>query len=115
MSPRRWQRSGARVTRVTEYQVTSWREIPSLVIAREGETVIKVSLPNYFQEAIDEAAMRLGSIQADAYLEGWGRSAWLTAEGTPDEVAHSVSESIIGEFTDARLAQILDSLSTEGQ
>lgn len=100
---------------MTEYQVTRWREIPSLVVAREGEIVIKVSLPNYFQEAIDEAAMRLGAVQADAYLEGWGRSAWQSAEGTPDEVANNVSQSIIGEFTEARLAQILDSLPTDGQ
>ncbi len=112
MSRRRWPRSEARVTRVTEYQITSWREIPSLVVARSGETVIKISLPARFQEAIDEAAMRLGDIDADAYVAGWARSGWLAGEGTPDQVAHAISESIISEFSELRLAEILDSLQS---
>lgn len=95
---------------MTEYQITSWREIPSLVVARSGETIIKISLPSRFQEAIDEAAMRLGAVDADAYIAGWARGSWLAAEGTPDQVANDVSESIIGEFTELRLLEILDAL-----
>jgi hypothetical protein len=96
---------------VTEYQITRWRDIPSLIVARSGEIVVKVSLPAMFQEAIDEAAMRLGEDDADAYLAGWVRSAWLVAEGTPDEVANSVSSSILNEFSEAHIAAILGSLS----
>ncbi len=44
---------------MAEYQITRWREIPSLVTAREGDQVAKISLSTRFQEAIDEAAMRL--------------------------------------------------------
>jgi hypothetical protein len=95
---------------VTEYQITRWREIPSLVVARSGETTIKVSLAARFQEAIDEAAMRLGDTDADAYLSGWERSDWLPAEGTPDEVAQAVSESLGTEFSESRLTEILDAL-----
>ena len=39
---------------MSEYQIMRWREIPSMVIAREAETTIKVMLASRFQEAIDE-------------------------------------------------------------
>lgn len=67
---------------MTEYQITSWRQIPSL------------------------------AIDADAYVAGWARSGWLAGEGTPDQVAHAISESIISEFSELRLAEILDSLQS---
>jgi len=38
-----------------------------MVMARDGADTIKVMLPARFQEAIDEAAMRMGEIDADAY------------------------------------------------
>ena len=53
-----------------------WREIPSMVMARDGADTIKVMLPTRFQEAIDEAAMRMGEIDADAYTAGWNRDPW---------------------------------------
>lgn len=81
-----------------------------MVVAREGETVVKIGLPNRFQEAIDEAAMRLGDIGADAYLDGWARTAWILADGTPDQVAQTVSQSLIEEFSNQRVNEILDAL-----
>ncbi len=100
---------------MTEYQVTNWREIPSLVIAREGESVVKISLPSRFQEAIDEAAMRLGDVDSDSYLAGWSRGSWIAAAGTPHEVATQLAHSLEEEFSDARLAEILDSLGKPKQ
>ena len=35
---------------MSQYQIMRWREIPSMVIAREGETTIKVMLAARFQE-----------------------------------------------------------------
>jgi hypothetical protein len=55
---------------MSEFQITRWHQIPSMVIARESEQVIKIMLPTRFQEAIDEAAMRMGEIDADAYISG---------------------------------------------
>ena len=75
---------------------------------------MKVSLPLRFQEAIDEAAMRLGDIDADAYIAGWIRGSWQQSDGTPGEVAEAISESIISEFSELKLSQILGSLSTVG-
>ena len=56
---------------MTEIQITKWRDIPSMIVAKDGEDQVKISLPARFQEAIDEAAMRLGEADADAYMDGW--------------------------------------------
>jgi hypothetical protein len=79
---------------VAEYQITYWRELPSLVTARSGELVAKVELPARFQEAIDEAAMQVGDISSDAYLEGWRRGPWIEAEGDPAGVAAAIAAEL---------------------
>jgi hypothetical protein len=95
---------------MSEYQIMRWREIPSMVIARDGQTQIKISLPARFQEAIDEAAMRLGEIDADAYTSGWIRDPWIEAEGTPDALAAKIVADIENELTEAAIASLLDTL-----
>jgi len=81
-----------------------------MVIARDGQTQIKISLPARFQEAIDEAAMRLGEIDADAYTSGWIRDPWIEAEGTPDALAAKIVADIENELTEAAIASLLDTL-----
>jgi hypothetical protein len=95
---------------VTEYQVTYWRDLPSLVVAREGEHVTKSPLDPRFQEAIDEAAMRLGDTGADDYLAGWERSPWTEADGTPSEVLDRVVAELDAEWPADRIARYLDEL-----
>jgi hypothetical protein len=50
-----------------------WRGIPAQVMAKEGRRNARVQLDDRFQEAIDAAAMRAGTIGTDAYLEEWRR------------------------------------------
>ena len=95
---------------MAEYQVTSWRDLPSLVVAREGDAVTKSPLAPRFQEAIDEAAMRLGDTGSDDYLTGWVRGEWTTAEGSPSEVAERVVADIEEQWSEERVAQYLDAL-----
>lgn len=97
-------------TGITEVQVTFWREIPSMVVARRGEEQAKVSLPQRFQEAIDEAAMRLGESSADDYLAGWTRSGWEEYGQDPVEAAQERSEALDNEWSQERLDAYLDSL-----
>ncbi|GDX21057.1 hypothetical protein LBMAG08_02840 [Actinomycetes bacterium] len=87
-----------------------WREIPSMVIARSGETTIKIMLASRFQEAIDEAAMRLGEIDADAYTAGWNRDPWTESEGTPDVVGARIIEELERELNEEKLSALLDAL-----
>ena len=95
---------------MSEYQVMRWHQIPSMVIAREGELVIKVQLPSRFQEAIDEAAMRMGEIDADAYTSGWARDPWVQASELPQALADRVAEELEKEFSVENLQKILDEL-----
>ena len=101
----------ATLRHVTEYQVTRWRELPAMVAARAGDETVKAELASRFQEAIDEAAMRLGDTGADAYLEGWVRSPWTAAEGTPAEVLDRVATELDAEWPADRIAGYLDGLS----
>jgi hypothetical protein len=71
---------------MAEYRITFWREIPAMVTARDGAATAKAALPDRFQEAIDEAAMRLGMAGSDAYLEQWRQGDWEQGDGTPDHV-----------------------------
>lgn len=95
---------------MSEYQIMRWREIPSMVIARSGETTIKIMLASRFQEAIDEAAMRLGEIDADAYTSGWNRDPWAEAEGAPDVVAARIVEELERDLSEEKLSALLDAL-----
>ncbi len=87
-----------------------WREIPSLVIAREGETTIKVMLASRFQEAIDEAAMRLGEIDADAYTAGWNRDPWVEASDSPDVLATRIATELETELSIEKLELLIKTM-----
>ncbi len=95
---------------MTEYQVTRWRELPSMVAARAGEEMVKAQLAPRFQEAIDEAAMRLGESGADDYLAGWDRTPWTAADGTPAEALDRVTGELDAEWPAERIAGYLDGL-----
>jgi hypothetical protein len=95
---------------VAEYQITSWRELPSLVVARDGDTQAKVPLPQRFQEAIDEAAMRLGDTSADAYLAGWVRGPWTAGDGAPADLAAAVVAELEDRLTPDAVTAFLDAL-----
>jgi hypothetical protein len=95
---------------MTEYQITYWREVPSLVVARDGDDVTKSPLSSRFQEAIDEAAMRLGEVSSDAYLAGWRREDWIPADGSPAAVADSVVARLEAQWSPERIGSFLEGL-----
>ena len=83
-----------------------------MVASRDGDEMVKIPLHQRCQEAIDEAAMRLGDVDADAYLAGWVRSEWTVREGSPSDVAADVARDLEASWDDSRLAAYLDSLSS---
>ena len=95
---------------MAEYQITSWRELPSLVVAHEGDLQAKVALPARFQEAIDEAAMRLGATAADSYLAGWERGPWKVGDGAPSDLAATVAADLESRWSPVAVAEFLDGL-----
>jgi hypothetical protein len=93
---------------MAEYRITYWREIPSMVTARDGDETAKAGLPARFQEAIDEAAMRQGMAGSDAYLEQWRHGDWQVGGGSPDQLVSQVAERIDAEYDAARLESMLE-------
>ncbi len=99
---------------MTEVQVTRWREIPSLVTARDGDDTVKIPMPQRFQEAIDEAAMRAGAVDSDAYLEGWTRGDWQVMEGSAAEAADLVSRELDTTWNPEALNGLVDTYGPPG-
>lgn len=97
---------------MTDYQLTSWRDLPTMITARDGEEVAKIQLASRFQEAVDEAAMRMGDTAAEDYLAGWTRGPWIPAEGTPAEVLDRVAAELDEAWPAERIAAYLDGLTT---
>lgn len=83
-----------------------------MVVARQGDETVKVQLAQRLQEAIDEAAMRLDAADADAYLAGWRRTDWETADGEPTQVAEEISAKLENEFTEEKIQTFLDQLNS---
>ena len=95
---------------MAEYQVTYWRELPSLVVAREGDEVAKSPLASRLQGAIDEAAMRLGQVGSEDYLAGWRRGDWTPAAGEPGDVLERVVAELEAQWPHSALMEYLDGL-----
>jgi hypothetical protein len=97
---------------MAEYQITYWSEIPAMVTAREGRrNVAKAELPPRFQEAIDEAAMRMRLTGTDAYLEEWRRDSWQERAGEPAEVAQAVAAELETIYTPERIREMIARLA----
>ncbi len=92
---------------MAQVQITYWRNIPAMVTAREGRKRAKIQLPQRFQNAIDEAAMRAGLIGTDEYLEEWRRGPWEEREGSSEEVAQAVAQELEAAFPREKLRALL--------
>ena len=79
---------------MAKYQVMYWKHIPSHVKAWDGGSEVKRMMPDRFQVAIDAYAMKDGSTDMDAYLEGWS---WGPVEDR-DGAAEDVLAAVIAEL-----------------
>ena len=80
-----------------------WKHIPSQVMAWEGEAKVKRMLPDYFQAAIDAYAMKDGSTDMDAYLDGWRWGEVEQRSGSPDVVMNAVIDELTAANPRSRL------------
>ena len=72
---------------MAKYQVMFWKHIPAHVKAWDESGEVKRLLPDRFQAAIDAYAMKDGSTDMDAYLEGWCWSEMQERPGSAEDVA----------------------------
>lgn len=94
---------------MAEYQITYWKDLPTMVAAREGRTRARFELPPRFMVAVDEAAMRLNMVGSDAYMEGWRRTEWQPRSGSPEDVAGAVAAQLEADWPPARVRDLLES------
>jgi hypothetical protein len=88
---------------LAKYQVMFWKHIPSQVKAWEGDAEVKRMMPDYFQAAIDAYAMKDGSTDMDAYLDGWQWGAVEERDGAPDDVCTAVIDELTAANPRSRL------------
>ncbi|HUE67562.1 MAG TPA: virulence factor [Candidatus Acidoferrum sp.] len=88
---------------MAKYQVMYWKHIPSQVKAWDTESEAKRMLPDYFQAAIDAYAMKDGSTDMDAYLEGWKWGPVEDRAGAPQEVVAVLVEELTAAHPRAKL------------
>ena len=79
---------------MAQYQVMYWKHIPSQVKAWDGGVEAKRMLPDYFQAAIDAYAMKDGSTEMDAYLDGWRWGPVEQRDGAPEDIVAGVIEEL---------------------
>ena len=87
---------------MAKYQVVSWKDIPSVVEARDGAGSVSVQLSERFQMLIDAVAMRLGLDGTDEYLEQWDHGPQQERRGSAQEVADAVAAELEATFDDLR-------------
>jgi hypothetical protein len=79
---------------LAKYQVMYWKHIPSQVKAWDGDVEVKGMMPDYFQAAIDAYAMKDGSTDMDAYLDGWRWAEVEERDGAPAEVLNTLVDEL---------------------
>ena len=91
---------------MAKYSILYWRDIPSVVEARDENGVHKLQLDAKFQELIDAVAMRNGLAGTDAYLEQWRRGKRVARDGSAEEVASAVKAELEAGFRAIRAAAL---------
>jgi len=90
---------------LAKYQVMFWKHIPSQVKAWDEGGETKRMLPDRFQVAIDAFAMKDGSTDMDAYLDGWAWGPVEERDGPAPEVLEAVTSEIDSSYPRSRLMQ----------
>ena len=80
------------------YEIIGWRDIPTMVEARDESGTVTCQLSERFQMLVDSAAMQLGLEGSEAYLEGWGRSEPRERAGSAADVADAIAREIEERF-----------------
>ena len=80
------------------YRIIAWRGIPATVEARDADGNVSRPLSERFQMLIDSAAMQLGLVGSDEYLEQWNGGEEQERTGAALEVADAVTAELEARF-----------------
>ncbi|MGI9524939.1 MAG: virulence factor [Hyphomicrobiaceae bacterium] len=96
-------------------RITYWRDIPAMLVVRDGRRVAKRELPARFAEAIDMAAMRAGAHDTDRYLADWRQSKPIEVVEDIDTSADSALTKLLCSYDESRLKNLVSTLGVEGE
>ena len=94
--------------------VTYWRDIPTMVVAKQGRTSAKRELPLRFTEAIDMAAMRSGAAGTDDYLAEFKRSEPVECGSDLEAEVSAATAKIEADYDKDRLVALAKNGGREG-
>jgi hypothetical protein len=80
------------------YQIIAWKDVPSMVEARDEAGTVTRPLSDRFQQLIDSVAVQLGLQDEDAYLDLWARGAAQERPGSAAEVADAIVAELEARF-----------------
>ncbi|WP_454811957.1 virulence factor [Labrys neptuniae] len=86
--------------------ITYWRDIPTMVVAKQGRTSAKRELSSRFGEAVDMAAMRGGAAGTDDYLSEFHRSPPIECGDDLEAEVSAAAAKIEAEYDKERLAAL---------
>jgi hypothetical protein len=92
---------------MAELTIIFWRDIPAQVIARAGRRSAKRELGPRFQAAIDEAAMRGGARETDAYLAEWRKGDPLPCGDDLERESAEAAARLERDYDPARVARLI--------
>ncbi len=91
-----------------EVTIVYWRDIPAQVIVGKGRRAAKKQLAERFEQAIDRAAMKIGSSDTDAYLAEWRKADPFTVDGDAADIAQAELDRLEAEYDQDRLKVLID-------
>ncbi len=89
------------------YQIIYWRDIPAQVKTKAGRERKGKPLSKRFNVAIDEAAMRAGLTESNAYLAEWRKSDWQVREGELIAITDLVAVELEAAYPPGRLSKLI--------
>jgi hypothetical protein len=79
---------------MAKYQVMFWKHIPAQVKTWDERGEVKRMMPDRFQAAIDAFAMKDGSTEMGAYLDGWRWADPQERSGSAEDVANTLVKEL---------------------
>ena len=93
---------------IVKFQIIFWRDIPAQVkVQASRRERAKRELSPRFQVAIDEAAMRAGFTDTNAYLAEWRMTDWEEREAELEALADQLAAELETAYPPERLRAIM--------
>ena len=83
---------------MTKYRIMYWRDIPTLITARDETHEVKRPMPRRFGGAISAYATRAGLTSTSDFAAQYHKGEWIERDGSPEEVADAVVRELDEQF-----------------